>query len=714
MKIRINPALISASKLKLLTSIAFGVLIGFQGFSLEPLAVDIKNPGFESSINKGEPIDWLSNGNARVVSDVQKDINKAKNGSHWLSLGPQAKAAQVIDIQSANDAYDRLFVSFAASSIQDSRTNEIRLQVALYESEPKKGWMNGNCVSKVQISDLSNDNRADPNSYVDAYAVLKLGKGFSLNERKTCWLVIENVDKPNSGSAPVTIDNVEVNLAGPPPDQSGLPNILIVFQDDMGYGDASYQNPESRIQTVHLDKLASQGMRLTDAHSAATICGPSRVGLLTGTLPDKLGVHGNFVQGGKGRLGPPTMPEDTPTLATLCRDAGYDTAVIGKWGIPSNWDMRVRDGETRELTAKNVAEVVDFSKPVQNAEMFGFDYRYIYDESRPFLVGETAPYEDNPRPFGWHENGFAVRDILAHSMEELHASYLRAITDRAVRYIQVKAGLRRSDDNQFRIKDQESPFYIHYLTHAPHLPLVPADQFKGMSKAGIYGDFVVNIDYSLGRLMQVLDDCGMSNNTLLVFSSDNGPEHHAYARIQETGHRSMGQLRGLKRDLYEGGHRVPTVVRWPRMIKANSNSDAMVSMTDWYATVAAITGQRPDPSTGLDSVNLMPVLTDKAKQVRKLLLQDSAVGANHRAIRSGPWVYIDAPSGEMNRNRETDWFRAELGVQDAEGNELYNLEDDPRQSQNRILSDPEQARRLKELLEKTWQPGVRSTPPFNH
>lgn len=692
-----------------------------SALAAQPIQLPIQNPGFEDFSEDKLPDAWIvhSAGNNRspsCIDDSVTGINQAKQGSNWLRLDNQTQVGQLLNLDKVSRIqsgdYGRLFVSFILCSVQDSGGNDMQLSVSLYASKSDRDWINGEKIASAVVDDTSNDNRSDPNSYVDAYAVLRTGN-LAGGKDRFYWLVIENTQPKDSSSSAVTIDNVEVNLAGPPPAQDGMPNILIVFQDDMGYGDASCNNPQSRIPTANLDRLAGQGMRLTDAHAAATICGPSRVGLLTGTIPDKLGVHGNFVEGGKERLGPPTLSEDTPTIATLCQNAGYDTAVVGKWGIPSNWDVRVRDGATEELNPDNAASILDFNKPIQNAEMFGFAYRYIYDEQRPFILGETAPFENNPQPYGWHENGYAVRDILTHTSDQLHESYLRAITDRAVRYIQTKAGLRGSPDEQFRIRDPQAPFYLHYLTHAPHLPLVPASQFKGRSQAGDYGDFVINLDYSLGRLMKALDDCGMAGNTLVIFSADNGPEHFAYGRIRETGHYSMGQWRGVKRDLYEGGHRVPTVVRWPREIKPGTISDALVSMTDWYATVAAITGQVPDPSTGLDSVNLMPVLTGSANQVRGLLLQDCAVGDNSRSIRSGEWVYIDAPTGELNRNKEPQWFREQLGVTDAEGNELFNLGDDPAQSRNLIREAPERAQRLQDLLNTYWRPGVRSTPAFD-
>ena len=155
------------------------------------------------------------------------------------------------------------------------------------------------------------------------------------------------------------------------------------------------------------------------------------------------------------------------------------------------------------LSIMNAARIIDFSKPLENADAFGFNYRYIFDDFRPFLPGETKRFENDARPYGWHENGLASRDVLTHSIEKLRECFLRAITDRAIRYLQTKAGLRPIDSsNQFKITSLAAPFYLHYLTHAPHLPLTPAQQFVGISSAGLYGDFVFDIDYSFGRLVR--------------------------------------------------------------------------------------------------------------------------------------------------------------------------------------------------------------------
>jgi arylsulfatase A len=654
----------------------------------------------------------------QIVRDDGPNINQAKDGCQWASLAPGDAIGQALGnfsqvLAKVEDA-DRLFVSLLLSTTQSTAdANELHLAIELYVNDSRESWEGGQLVARHELSDLTNDARGDLNSYVDASAVLRLPPATLAAPPTTQgWLVLRNLADPQAAVAATTIDHVAINVAAPPP-KTSLPNILIVFQDDLGYGDLKRFNPDSSLPTPSLDRLASQGMTFLDAHAAATICGPSRIGLLTGTMPSKLGVRGNFAPQGNERFGPPTLPAGTPTIATLCQTAGYDTAVVGKWGIPSNWEARLKEGvQRKELTAESAAELVDFAKPLVSADAFGFQYRYLFDEHRPFLPGETAPWNGNPRPFGWHENGFAVRDVLAQTQDELHEYYLRAITDRAVRYIQTKAGLRPASENRFGVTSSASPFYLHYLTHAPHLPLVPAKQFIGKTSLGAYGDFIFDLDYSLGRLMIALEESQLSANTLLIFSADNGPEHSAYARAEQTGHFSMGALRGVKRDLYEGGHRVPLIVSWPERIPAGTLNRSLVSLVDWYATIAAILGVQPPAESGLDSMNLLPLLGGDAKEVRGLMLQDSCVNGIARAIRVGPWMYVDQESGELNRRKEPVWFQQLRGVEDVPGNELYNLDEDLGQGKNRMVAERQLAEKLRVIFEESWGDRARSTPPF--
>ena len=711
-----------------LISRGFPLLLGVFSSALiiaAPVPLTIPNAGFESpvvasggsttSIN-GWTRDSASGTNSGLIHEASTNLNEAKEGEQWLflnqgrSVGTQIGATS--DTVFQNGGADRLFVGFWLTTIQNSEANAIDLSVSLYASNSTT-WEGGALISSKRIQDLTNDNRSDPNSYLDSFAVLALEQATAQAAGTHYWIVFQNNLSGVAGTGMATIDEVIVNVASPPPTRTlNNPNILFALQDDMGFGDASFMNSNSKIQTPYLDSMAAQGMAFFDAHSTATVCGPSRVAILTGTAPDKLGVNGNIPF---GRFGPPGLDHEEITIADLCVSAGYDTAVVGKWGIASYWPDRRADGETANLNDSNAPSILDFSKPVENAERFGFSYRYIYDEKRPFIQRETASFEGDATPYGWHENGFADREILAHSQNELHESYLRAITNKSLRYIQVKAGLRLSSDEDFRLNNSldatADPFFLHYLTHAPHTPIVPADQFIGSSQAGLYGDFVVNLDYSLGRLMEVLDECEMTNDTLLVFTSDNGPENTAYARITNSDHLSMGPLRGLKRDLYEGGHRVPMVVRWPAAVAAGSTTNALVSLCDWYATVGAIIGQVPPDTSGLDSMNILPVLKGEAEQVRGLLLQDTAIQSNPRAIRSGPWMYIDAPTGRLNVTPAD--YESSLGVIDAPGNELFNIAGSLLELYNLIEIDPDQAVAMKTLFDANWPAGQRSTPPFS-
>jgi arylsulfatase A len=214
--------------------------------------------------------------------------------------------------------------------------------------------------------------------------------------------------------------------------------------------------------------------------------------------------------------------------------------------------------------------------------------------------------------------------------------------------------------------------------------------------------------------VQALDESGLADNTLIAFSSDNGPETLAYERAKTTGHFSMGPLRGVKRDLYEGGHRVPLVMGWPGVIRPGTRSDALVGLVDWFATVAAIVGQRPPDTSGLDSMNLLPLLRGEVKQVRSHLLIDSCVSGIARGLRIDSWVYLDHESGELNsgRNQEPPWFRELHGVVDAPGAELYDLASDLGQGKNRIAAEPERASRMKDAFDRLWGDAARSTPPF--
>jgi len=250
--------------------------------------------------------------------------------------------------------------------------------------------------------------------------------------------------------------------------------------------------------------------------------------------------------------------------------------------------------------------------------------------------------------------------------------------------------------------NRQSPFFIYWDPPSPHTPIVPNKEFQGKSGAGDYGDFVLEIDYYVGAILDALDKLELSDNTLVILSSDNGPETFAYQRIQKHRHYSMGSLRGVKRDAWEGGHRVPLLVRWPGVIAPGRSNEALVSLTDWLATFADIAGLKLTKVAGEDSVSILPLLKGSDEPVRESVIHHSASGKF--AIRHQDWLFIDYKTGDGNngRRKEPDWFRKERRVVSYRSSaELFNLMVDPQQKHNLYNKHPEKAGELKKLLDET-------------
>lgn len=326
-----------------------------------------------------------------------------------------------------------------------------------------------------------------------------------------------------------------------------LPNIVIIYADDMGYGDLAAQNPDSKIPTPHLDRLAHEGVRFTDAHSSSGICTPSRFALLTGMY------HWRKFHDIVNSFDGPVF-EDELTLPAMLRQQGYSTACIGKWHLGWDWEA-IRVGERH--TAQEVPRPDDFDwlRPVPGGPLsHGFDYYfgddvpnfppYAWIENDRLLTVPTDMYAPDPAPEEGNHEGRPGPMTPGWKLDAV----MPRLTERAVSWI--------ADQ-----KDAARPFFLYFPWTSPHAPIVPAPAFKGSTGAGPYGDFVHQSDWSAGQILQALDDHGFRENTLVIFTSDNGPEHYAYDRVRARGHRSMGSLRGLKRDIYEGGHRVPMVMR---------------------------------------------------------------------------------------------------------------------------------------------------------
>ena len=474
------------------------------------------------------------------------------------------------------------------------------------------------------------------------------------------------------------------------------PNIVYILADDLGYGDLGCYQKRSKIPTPNLDRLAAEGMRFTDAHSPSSVCTPTRYALMTG----RYAWRSRLKAGVLAPWGEPLIEPGRLTVATLLRQQGYRTACFGKWHL--GWQWPTRDNQRARSGPDHALSNVDFSRKVTDGPItrgfdtyFGVDlpnyppYCFIENDHTVGIPSEPSTPEFN-RP-GPMLPGWKWVDVFPE------------VTRRAVRFIDdaSKAAPRR-------------PFFLYFPMTAPHFPVVPSAEFRGKSEAGDYGDFVVQVDAAVGQVLDALKRAGVAGETIVIFTSDNGPEITnevrigAYDRIRKYDHASMGELRGAKRDAWEGGHRVPFLVRWPGQVPAGTVSDETICHVDLMATLAAVLGMKLPADAGEDSFNLLPAwITEKGdKRIREATVHHS--GSGHFAIRQREWVLIDFRTGDDNR--EPDWFKQERGYtpHDQPG-ELYNLGTDRAQRHNLYATEPAEVRELKALLQRYKQSG-RSAP----
>ncbi len=475
------------------------------------------------------------------------------------------------------------------------------------------------------------------------------------------------------------------------------PNIVLILADDLGYGDVGCYNKDSKIPTPHLDQLAREGMRFTDAHSPSSVCSPTRYALLTGRYAWRTRLQRNV-------LGPwdrPLIAADRLTVSKLLQQHGYSTACIGKWHLGLTY--ATTDGQS-PTSRGNPMTNVDFAQPIADGPITrGFDhyfgtlvpnyppYCFVENDHTVGLPTEraTGGLFNIPGPM---DPGWKLEEILPE------------LTRHAVRWIDDTAKTKR-------------PFFLYFALTSPHYPVVPAPEFIGKSQAGAYGDFVHQTDWSIGQILEALKQNGVADNTLVIFTSDNGPEvtgevnPGVYDRVQQFRHRSSGELRGAKRDVWEGGHRVPFITRWPGKIPAGSISDETLCHVDFMATVAVILGAKLPDNAAEDSVNVLPVLLGEQRSapVREATVHHSAQGKF--AIRRGDWVLINAPSGDDNgAHGEPPWLKDERGyTKHDQPGELYNVREDLAERHNHFAERPQLVSELNSLLHKYQRDG-RSTP----
>lgn len=439
----------------------------------------------------------------------------------------------------------------------------------------------------------------------------------------------------------------------------GKPNIVIILADDMGYGDVACFNSESKIATPHLDRLAAGGMRFTDAHSGAAVCVPSRYALLTGrfAVRNKLQVRNGPIIN-KGRM----------TIASLLKKQGYKTAMVGKWH------------QGFELSTGKSNNGFDYSKPLLGGPVdCGFDsffgmhasldippYFYIRDRSPLMPPTETVTASTSlGSEEGWNkiQGAFWREGLIAPDFK--HSEVTPRFAKEAVDVI-------RSHGEEKNAK----PLFLYLALPSPHTPWLPSNEFRGKSGAGMYGDFVMQVDAVVGQVLESLKAAGMKQNTLVFFSSDNGPVWYD-ENTKKFGHDAVGGLRGMKFSSWEGGHRVPMIVRWPAKIAPDSVSEQTIVFSDVLATLAELVGLHKIPEgMAEDSVSFLPYLmnSEKAPERRAPIVHD------RQTLRDGDWKLI-LPRGRGKQGKKTR-------------GELYNLREDLAEQNNLYAENPDRVQRM--------------------
>jgi arylsulfatase A-like enzyme len=478
------------------------------------------------------------------------------------------------------------------------------------------------------------------------------------------------------------------------------PNIIYILCDDLGYGDVKCLNPQGKIATPNMDRLAAGGMIFTDAHSSSAVCSPTRYGILTGRYNWRSRLK-SFVLGG---LSPRLIEPGRMTAASFLKEHGYVTGCIGKWHLGMDW-VKLPGKGVAELNIETAEQVhnVDYTQPIANGPTsVGFDtyfgisasldmVPYTFIENDRVTVNPTVEKKfplmvdraDNGTRLGPAAPGFEVEDVLP------------MLTKKMVEFVSAHAEASKSG----------KPFFLYLPLNAPHTPIAPTAEWRGKSGLNPYADFVMQTDATVGAVLDALDKAGVAENTLVIMTSDNGCSPQAkFDELLAKGHNPSYEFRGTKADIFDGGHHVPFLVHWPAKVKAGSRSDQIVCLTDFLATCADIVGEKLPDNAAEDSVSILAALEGRAeKPLREAIVHHSINGSF--AIREGNWkLELCADSG--------GWSFPKPGTKSAEGLppvQLYDLGDDIGEKRNVQADHPEIVERLTKLLEKYVADG-RSTP----
>lgn len=464
------------------------------------------------------------------------------------------------------------------------------------------------------------------------------------------------------------------------------PNIIVILADDLGYGDVGCYNPESKVPTPNLDKLAQQGLTFTDAHAPATVCTPSRYSVLTGRMAFRTGIKGVFTGAG----GPCMIEEGRMTLPGMLRDTGYTTACFGKWHV----GLTFLDKEGRPICENGREPVnrIDFSRSIPDAPIHrgfdhffgtacccGTDFLYAFIDGDRIPVPPAGELDRGPLPkhpySGDNRIGLIAPDFDIQELDQLF----------------LKKSIAFMEDHVMNRPDK--PFFLYHSTNAVHLPSFASSRCRGKTKAGPHGDFIFEFDQVVGELMDTLDRLGIADNTLIMVSSDNGPEVFSVFNMRrDYEHDGARPWRGFKRDNWEGGHRIPFIVRWPEQIEAGTKTNQTICLCDIMATCAALVGAELPQNSAEDSFNILPVLLGEQPEeepIREHTLHQTISLA--LSIRKGSWKYLDHKGSGGNNYEEYKELKQYVlpeAAPDAPG-QLYNLDDDPGETANLYFEHPQ-------------------------
>lgn len=445
--------------------------------------------------------------------------------------------------------------------------------------------------------------------------------------------------------------------------KSRMPNIIFIMADDLGYGDLSCYGAE-KIKTPNIDLLAEQGIRLTDAHTPSAVCTPTRYGVLTGRYCWRGRLKSEVLWSGYDRS---LIEPGRKTIGNMMQDRGYKTAQIGKWHL--GW------GDT---------EPVDYSKGYlgRGPRDLGFEYSFVTASAQnlyPLTFVENHKIVSKLKPMDYHVHNPELREVPTGE-RNWHKSHVdgpmvvaedwqpydvdKIYKDKAIAFMTKHVG-----------RETDQPFYLHLTPEAPHRPNIMPEFMRGTSKAGMRGDHIQFLDWMVGQIVKTVKDLNVDENTLIIFTSDNGPRPGGIDGA--FGHESAGHLRGYKTSIWDGGHRVPFIASWPGKIKPLTKSDTMICLTDMMATFAAITDYKLSDDMGEDSFNALGALLGNTEPIRDSIIHHDYSG--NFAIRKGPWKLV--------------------------GSRLYNIEKDIKESNDLAKENPEIVIELKQLLRQQRESG---------